>query len=575
MQPVGSPALYSDPYPDPGLELLPAGRMTARLGCDRLVTRLPAINPGPGDPAWIAVEAREINVIPLERPVFERTMPKPPEPARDRVLSFVPDSTLGELLQKPGTSLAWYHAQLRKRARAKAAGQIFRLPALRPTLENMRLFLASLLAGDQFAEPLTASERRALERVDREAERLLADRVPYRRTVLLSFVFGALYELLVQTRILRPENGPLCPLSDLLSFCFAGCDESGNSRKLRADAIDPELVVSCFWGGLNPGGPDETCCLLDGEFFVSQNLCPLLDNEELLLYPSWQPLDLLDFCRFGHLPVYPIGLITDYAANADGLLHTPLQFMVHDLAHVLQGETFRHLRGVHPLEKPDNRCAFRQLVLDNLPAPLAPWHLHRALVLLVFELLHEASVVKSMRALDEKGFVRLMLVQARARREHWYHYSASYQGITDRQGAAAALWIHRLFGHWQASDLRLSGRQLDAFARQFVAQELTQLQWHLEYVEQHRASLRELFFAEAEEMFPPPARADDANRRLVCPGALFLNPFADSFFHWKPPHNDGCIDHCDVLYFDRLHQGGGAALLERATGSSLLYRKPL
>ena len=549
--------------------------MTAQPACGRLVTRLPAINPGPDDPAWVAVEAREINILPLERPAFESAMPKPPEPAHDRVLSLVPDSTLGELLQKPGASLGWYQTQLRRRARVKAAGGVFCLPALRPTLENMRFFLGYLLAGDQFDKPVTASERRALERVDREAEQLLADRVPYKRTVLLSFVFGALYELLVQTRILRPEKNPLCPLSDILSFCFACCDEGGNSRKLRADAIDPELVVSCFWGGLNPGGPDETSRLLDGEFFVSQNLCPLLDNEQLLLYPSWQPLDLLDFCRFGHLPVYPIGLITDYAANADGLLHTPLQFMVHDLAHVLQGETFLHLRGMHPLEKPDNRCAFRQLVLDSQPAPLVPWRLEQALVLLVFELLHEDSVTRSMRALDEKSFVRLMLAQARARREHWYHYSARYQGITDTQGAAAALWIHRLFAYWQASGRRLSGRQLDGFARQFVARELAQLQWHLAYVEQHRASLRDLFLAEAEEMFPPPARADDANRRLVCPGALFLNPFADSFFHWKPPHNDGCIDHCDVLYFDRLHQAGGAGLLERATGSRLLYRKPL
>jgi len=558
-----------------GMDISPPAPLAIAASLPRRhwVNRVPATDSSPDHLKWQEIEPQEINALPRGRPAFEGRIPKPP---CGHLLRLENDGWLGSLLQEPKTGLAWYHAQLNRRAAMKAEKKEYTLSALRPTLENMRLFIAHLQAGRQFSEPLTDAERGALNKLDKQAAALLqGGEVPYRRTVFLAFAFGTLYELLAQKHVLARlvQQNPV--MQDLISYEFGRCETLGNHRSLDTVDIDPERVVACDWGGLNPGGEDEKDYLFDGDFFVGEQLPALLDNEDLLLYPSWQPLDLKDLCHLGHLPVYPVGLISTYATNADGFMHSPFAFMVHDLAHALQGGTFQQLHGSHPLDKPESRVAFRQLILNKIPRALAHLELEKALTVLVFYLLHEEPVKKAIRALEERSFTRLMLAQLQARRDFWTSYSDDYQGITDEQGAIAALWIHRLFAHWKAASYQLSTQQLDGFAQRFLEQDRVQLLSHLDYIEQQRDALRDLFFSQSEELSNLLVNLPSDNRRFTYMKGIFLRPHSDCFFQLAEPRSGCCIDNCEVVYFDKLHQAGGREEMERITGSPVLHTEPL
>ena len=102
--------------------------------------------------------------------------------------------------------------------------------------------------------------------------------------------------------------------------------------------------------------------------------CPTwLDDERLLVCPSFEALDPEDFCRFGHLPVYPLGMMTRFALNADGQMMTPMQFMEHDAFHTDDAGIWRHLQSDRLLEPINSRLLFRQLVLDSLAGQAPGW----------------------------------------------------------------------------------------------------------------------------------------------------------------------------------------------------------
>jgi len=569
-------------------------RAVARPNSGRWVSRLPAVDstptPARGAPRWVPVPVREVNVTPVGRPAFEGKVPKPPH---GQTLSLVADAALTGWLQHPVRGLAWYQEEVRRRQLMEGENKEYTSSVLRPTLENTRHFIGHLLADRHFTEPLTGAERRALEKIDGQAAALLraGQQVPYKRTVLVTFVFATLYDLLAQKRVLAPlahqqpellqqrGNGAI---PSLYAFKFSS---SRPDQQLQGQpqwqpqpvaTIDPEQVVSCCWHGLNPYGPDQGNTLFGNDHLMCILLPRMLDNPTVFLYPSWTPLDVDDLCRLGHLPVYPIGLITDYAANADGFMHSPLRFITHDIFHIQSQSvgSLGQIEDARPLAAPASRCAFRQLMLDLLPQVLAPWRLKRAMELLVFHLLHEVNSRSALAMLEIKSFVPLLRVQAEARRASWCNYSRRYQGISDKQGAIAALWMHRLFAHWKASGFHLTDMQRYTFVCEFVRTDLPQLQWHLAYIEQHWTPLRELFFSESWEGTSAFFDGWVKNRRFGCLKAVFVTDFSFDFFHWKEPHSGCCLDYSDVLYFDRLHRPDGAEQIERATGSPIIHKTP-
>ena len=178
----------------------------------------------------------------------------------------------------------------------------------------------------EFAEPLTASERRALERVDREAERLLADRGALQNVRCCSALFSVpSTSCWCRTRISAAGKRPAMPL--VRHYCPSALPavmRVATAGSCGADAIDPELVVSCFWGGLNPGGRDETYCLSGRRVFCQPEPVSLArQSRAAVVSPPGSRWTCWIFAALANLPVYPVGLITDYAVNADGLFAYP------------------------------------------------------------------------------------------------------------------------------------------------------------------------------------------------------------------------------------------------------------
>ena len=570
--------------PHPAFPVCRAGdaTVTVQPHSRRWVTRLPAADSSPGQPTWVPVRKREVNPLIIGRPAFESLIPVPPNAEK---LKLLEDRFLKGTLQKDPEGLTWYTQEVARRQEMEQHNQVYTLPALRPTLENMRTFIAHLLADYHFDEPLNDAERRALQTVDAEAKTLLDLNIPYKRTVVLSCLFATLYDLLAQQRVLEPlakhkgesafMRGYCYPALLPFRFVSRGADGFPQDKSLPVANIDPESVLSCRWQGLHPRGPDENAFLFAAEYAMSDFIPEILENQSVLLYPSWEPLGVEDFCGFGPLPVYPLALVTDYAMNADGSMHSPLSFMVHDIGHVDEGQSFRQLNGSRPLDKPENRCVFRQLMLDSLPESLAgPFQLEKAMHLLVFILLHEKFIKVANSTLEDKSFVGLMRSQAEVRRELWCDHSRDYQGITDDQGTIAALWMHRLFRQQESSGTRLTPAQLDAFTRRFMATDLVQVQWHLEYIDKHWDALRELFLSEAREDTLPCTAGTQPNRRFLCTNTACAGLRSTILFEWRDPHGGCCVDYSDVMYFDYLHQDGGAEKMEQATGRPIVYRTP-
>jgi len=554
--------------------------LATQLDSGHWVRRLPAADSRTDRPTWELVRPRKVNAIPVGRPYFELLTPKPPATPQ-----LNKDETLKDTLQKGPESLAWYETELARRAQAEQNHEEYTLPALRPTLENMRIFIAHLRAGRQFDEPLTDAERRALDRVDEQAQRLLDLDLPYQRTLGLTLLFGTLYDLLAQKRILQPlaqrhpeltrNREPHLPTLVLFPYASRRPDDHPDDLTLKPVAdIDPEQLFSYAWNGLYPDGLDERFHLFAHERLLTDTLYELSAMKSVLVYPTWEPLDIGDFSRLGHLPVYPIAMTTDYAVNADGFMHSPLRFMTHDIFHASLVESYDHLHGPHPLQKPANRLAFRQLMLDSLPDALAPWQLDAPMDMLVFHLLHEEPTREAMDTIEHESFVGLLWALAVARRERWCDYSRPFQGITDRQSAAAALWMHRLFAHWTASGLHLTPEQLDAFAHQFITTDWPELRWHLDYIQQHQTALRDLFLSESRETTDYLLRPDGNYGRFSCRESQYFQRIEDAFFHWMNSHGGCCVDHSDVLYFDRFHKKGGPTQMEQTTGAPIIHRTP-
>ena len=551
-----------------------APEVAAQLGNGHWVKRLPQQGAQPSHPNWIPVIPRQVNAIPVGRPCFERQVAKAPS---EQELRLIKDEHLTGLLQDPDRGLAWYEAQVARRMEVEQRNEEYTLPELAPTLHNMQTFIAYILQGHQFDEPLTSSENQALQRLYSQAQEMLDLDVPYKRTLGLTFAFGTLYDLMAQQRVLEPLGrrqpalkktpGRVPPLH---TFLFA-CRQGHTKRQLALDTIDPLLLVSCHWYGLNPGGPDQIANFFCADHYSLKTFLPfILDRPSAFLHPSWEPLDVDDFCRLGHLPVYPIGLITAYAANADGCMFSPLGFMDHDVFHINFTKAFAYIEGERPLESPGNRCGFRQQMLNSLPIALASLQTRRAMELLVFSLLHEEGTCSSINMLEDKSFVPLMFSLAKIRRERWCAYSRSYQGITDAKATMAALWAHRLYTHWKAANLHMTQQQCNALADQFVAEDLPKLRWHLEYIARHRAPLCDLFLSESYDVTETVGGAQTKNRSFACATTLHL--YLETFFHWQEPRGGCCVDHSDVLYFDRLHQDGGPEQIAQITGETIIHR---
>ena len=431
---------------------------------------------------------------------FERLIP-PPE--QDMTASVAPDPVISQTLEHPALSLDFYYAQLAQRIRQEAQQQEYTCEPLLVTLENMRRLTGHILADCQFPQPLTLEERTAFIKLRGHIEELIRLKAPYKRTVQLVFVMCVLQEMMVARHI----AGPLRQSQSALffrgrfndtSFFYQGA--GGERREYPARVMPLQQAFAHRFGDLLLDGCKEGPEGLLSDCSQADTLLRLLEDPRLLLYPSFAPLDPENFCRFGHVPVYPLGMMTAHALNADGSMKTPLKFLAHDLLHTSINKTWQFLGGAHPLEAIGCRLGFRQLVLDGLPDVLKEQQLERALVLVLFFLFHEESVDRS-RHIMEKGSALLLLEQiCKVRREHRFDYPPAYRNISDCQAWLACLWVYRVYHACRACPDGVLAAVPEALVTDFSRRVLPALLAHEAFLNKHSASLHDWFLSRSFEL---------------------------------------------------------------------------
>ncbi|MCY4472634.1 MAG: hypothetical protein OXC07_07445, partial [Kistimonas sp.] len=317
------------------------------------------------------------------------------------------------------------------------------------------------------------------------------------------------------------------------------------------------------------------------EFFSAQHgldgqlaLSVYLNASHLLLYPSFQALDLDDFCRFGHLPVHPIGMTTAYACNADGYLMGPLSFALHDAFHMTTLSTINNTgytpesRAEHQLCQSSQRLALRQWLLDKVPERLYELTSQQALILVVFHLFHEADPGGAAEYLDlgRTSFLSCLQKLGEARRRGRSGYNKAYRDVTDSQAIMAVLWTIRLWESWQATNYRsLEPAQQDRVMEHFLATDVPRLRNHLTFIEQHRGALRQLF----AENYSEYAVKDNHLMITVRADGRFLQQ-ALTLFESYDPYSGLCnLDNTDMAYFSALHYPAWRKKIEARTRTRL------
>ncbi|MCY4473767.1 MAG: hypothetical protein OXC07_13260 [Kistimonas sp.] len=514
---------------------------------DRLVQRWPGC-PDLNDPKLpINIDC----VLSHDEPAEQQPPPPPFTPELED------DTALTDIFQNE-ESLTFIKEQLARRKEQEAQGLEFAFKPLMVTLRNMETFIDHIAQRKQFTQPLTAEEEAALGRIGRETRVLLKkNQALYKRTLRLSLSLMILCDIVTRRQVLEPY------LKDDRRMLL--CD----SARLDPDRKkEPLLLAALPLTQQGPGGEqDLSACL---PFNMGQALLEAVNNPNLLLYPSFHPLTVADFCKFCHLPVHPIGLITDYVMNADGSLRSPLSFAQHDLEHMEQLASVGYYCPTSPAMSPlcdsARRRDWRCLLLNRAPVCLATLLSQPALQLLAFQLLHEYEPALSARHMESScsafRYYLGALICASTLSRH--AYEDIYQKITSDQAAIAVLWTVRLWSRWQAADYQLSQKALQDCAQTFLDTDLPQLRQHLSFFSEHQGTLRQLFAEQCSVH-----RVDADNEHTF---AGYYGPqkeYVIFFSSYWPNARLRNVDNTIVVYFHSLCCAADRLAMEQRLGIKL------
>ena len=450
----------------------------------------------------------------------------------------------------------FYHEQVALRRQKKEQNEEYCFAPLLVTLENMRRLTVHILQGHHFHEPLTRKERAAFVQLNIYTRRLIALEAPYTRSVQLAVLMMTVLEIVTARQVVTDLARTTPALWDkrrITVFGFSHDPSGGQDRRLcTGTSVDLTRVLACRWGGLNPRSAFETAeVLFEDKHYVGQPLSRWLEDDRLFLYPSFEPLDPEDFGRFGHLPVYPLGMMTRYALNADGFMMTPLAFMVHDAIHCSFAGVVRELGSEAMLEGIDNRLLFRTLALDSGPGAADEPGMRRALALIFFVLFHEWKPSLARAALDLPCFLPLLHAITSIRREHAFDYPVSYKEITDLQALLACRWVHWLYHQLcdHPDTLPSMGPHLAEHFRRAI-EPLLQQHWSFFSTNKERISA----------WFLAGARRGVGDRGLPTWGYASGNPYTehvrvDGVFVFRKAYSrlaEGPVDHTDLAWFEVL-----------------------
>lgn len=413
-----------------------------------------------------------------------------------------PDALLVWLGSQPGAVAApdsveqsspedYIRAQLQERQSIEKAGGQFQFRPLMTTLENMQRFIGHIQAGKQFPTALDAAQSAALARLGEQTTALVQAGTPYyKQTVLLSLSLMVLCEIITKKQVLAPLHKEQQALFSRMETTL-NADPSREAELVAALPLVPTTKEDAYaFQRLLKG-------LLHGN--VRTDFLGKLNDREALMFPSFETLGLEHFCRFAGLPLYPVGLVTDYLCSADGFLFSPLVFTEHDIEHMLTlrdvGQPCEDAAPEALLCRYKGRQQLCQLLLDQTADCLPGWPLKKPLTLLLFELLHEEPPVATALAMGRSfsPFCFFLQKLTQALRSDRSQYDEPDRQYTDEQAAQAALWAATLWRHCEKSGACLTPERLQHHARTFVEEEAPRLRKHLDFVARHRGTLRQLF----------------------------------------------------------------------------------
>ena len=489
-------------------------------------------------------------------PWFESLMSSPPVPFQP-----LPDKDLKGRLQDPAKSVTFYQKQVEGRRQAKETGAVYTFAPFMTTLANMRDLTQHILANRQFAQPLTEIDSAAFQVLAGRIEQLLERQAPYESTVQLAVMMTCMLEVATARYALpalqdtAPQLFVHAPFHQRLrSFTFMARTMDGPSRNLHSRDIPLSLILDCAFGQPGPGQPDVRQQLFHHSLLAKICDADWLQNDCLFLYPSFEPLDPQDFCRLGHLPVYPLGMMSAYALNADGYMQTPLKFLAHDFGHASHNATWKHLIGAMPLESLHSRLQFRQLVMDQLPTTLIAGQIEAAVSLVVFHLFHEVTAYIARQQLQPCSFVPLLNEINEIRREGGSGYPAEYRHIDDWQALLACLWVHRAYRFWCHQGGESQAQAAAALGDQFIQEALPALRTCWTFLHRHYAGLKAYFLERARA---------DALSPLMPDGPCLYKSRSDYALHYEcgqlkvlekyNSHAEGPVENIDVVFLDALH----------------------
>ncbi|MRI31757.1 hypothetical protein EOPP23_01945 [Endozoicomonas sp. OPT23] len=378
---------------------------------------------------------------------------------------FIPsiDPAFKNIFQNGQKGLDWYGEKRaeRKRLIDLGKGEEFSIPELRTTLINIANFIEVILNDRQFSTPLSYQEKKAIQLLKKDVYELIkSPKPPYLRTIRVTTTFTVMYDTLVYSKVtknfyaekfnLRERftefNTISLSTADDNHFIFYEYDSSINLDTLYRHFMKLEEV-----DGYNNSS---------GRYYSIHALTPLQSafaDERAILYPSFNPFDIDDFARLAPVPVYPLGLMSQYALNADGYLMSPLKFMLHDAAHIVRHAGYKHIDGNGPLESMASRLAFVQSALDSGSEHLDHHNdAKKAVELALFNIFHERCFISehsrrvcTRERLESESYDYLYSVMVYQQTKNTYHFSSTYRELTREGILAGAVWVHELYKFWK------------------------------------------------------------------------------------------------------------------------------
>lgn len=376
-------------------------------------------------------------------------------PVEPNTVELKYDPAFKEIFENGETGIRWYEEKVKQRKallREKGSDDSFSVPELRVTMENLNIFVSHILEDKQFDQPLSDDEREAFLLLKKDIVRqLLSKQMPYKNVMKLVMTFVAIYDFTTYQKVVlkfyeKINYTPIFAEFEGMLVPVYGLDPEQNMFAVHhSEPIDTMGIYRFMKDGvISDSNSIPFGALDDLEIYIN--------NPEIVLYPSFNPLDINDFARMGHLPVYPLGLMDKYALNADGFLHTPWKFMAHDIFHIGDHAGYKYIHGDGILESIQSRFSFITTLMDS-GADYLKKHkdARKAVELILFNIFHEKDFASALEGLEQSSLGELYDKVKRQQTEEAYHFSPEYSKILKSGVEAGSVWVKELYNFWKSN----------------------------------------------------------------------------------------------------------------------------